>query len=424
MTGFKKRTRRDFVAAMGVAGAALSAPSVAKAQATTIMDILRSPQRGNWDDQFDATGARKPEVKSRLPILSPETVSYVERAIDNYRGIVGRGGWPRVNATQRLKVGVSEPAVRDLRRVLMAAGDLPRNSGDSQTFDSFLDAAVKRFQQRHGMVADGVVGNYTLAALNVSAIERLGQLETNMVRLRSMSGFLGERYVMVNIPAAEIEAVRSGRVELRHKAVVGKIDRQTPILSSKIHEVILNPYWTAPKSIIEKDIIPLMRKDPTYLTRNKIRLFDGSGQEVPPEFVDWSTNEAVKLRFRQDPGKINAMSSTKIDFHNPHAVYLHDTPQQTLFGQFLRFESSGCVRVHNIRELSTWLLESTPGWNRAQMERVIASRENTHIPLTESVPIYFVYISAWSTGDGAVHFRDDIYSRDGVESLQLSSTTL
>lgn len=395
----------------------------AKAQ-QTLMDILRSPQRGAWDDQFDAPGARKPDVKSRQPILSPATVSYVEQAIDNYRAIVARGGWPRVNATQRLQVGVSENSVTELRQVLVRTGDLPANAGGSSTFDSFLDSAVKRFQQRHGMVADGVIGNYTLAALNVSAQERLTQLETNLVRLRSMSGFLGNRYVMVNIPAAEIEAVEGDRVALRHKAIVGKIDRQTPILSSKVHEVILNPYWTSPKSIIRKDIIPLMRKDPTYLTRNKIRLFDNAGLEVAPETVDWSTEEAVNLRFRQDPGKINAMSSTKINFHNPHAVYLHDTPQQSLFGQFLRFESSGCVRVHNIRELSTWLLEANTDWDRTRMERVIASRENTPIPLVEPVPIYMVYISAWSTGDRSVHFRDDIYTRDGIDSLQLSANTL
>jgi murein L,D-transpeptidase YcbB/YkuD len=304
-----------------------------------------------------------------------------------------------------------------LRRRLVISGDLPRNSGDSDVFDTFLDAAVKRFQLRHGMPADGVIGNVTLAALNVPADIRLGQLETNLVRLRSMSGFLGDRYVMVNIPAAEIEAVENGRVAQNHKAIVGRIDRQTPILNSKIDEVILNPYWNAPTSIIEKDIIPLMREDPTYLTRNSIRLFDQQGNEVPPELVDWSTNEAVNLRFRQDPGKINAMSSTKINFANPHAVYMHDTPQQSLFGQLLRFESSGCVRVHNVRELTTWLLRDTPGWSRNQIEAVIATGENTEVELAEPVPVYFVYVSAWSTGDGVVHFRDDIYGRDGVDAL-------
>jgi murein L,D-transpeptidase YcbB/YkuD len=422
MSGFGKSSRRSFLKSAAAAGAMLAGMTQARAQ-DTLIEILRSPKRGNWDDQFDAVGTRAPAVKTRLPILSPETVSYVERAISDYRGIVAQGGWPRVNLRERLKVGSTSPVVRELRRRLIISGDLPRNAGDSDVFDTFLDAAVKRFQQRHGMPADGVIGDVTLAALNVSSQTRLGQLETNLVRLRSMSGFLGDRYVMVNIPAAEIEAVERGRVAQNHKAIVGKVDRQTPILNSQIHEVILNPYWTAPKSIIEKDIIPLMREDPTYLTRNSIRLFDQQGNEVPPELVDWSTNEALNLRFRQDPGKINAMSSTKINFHNPHAVYMHDTPQRSLFGQLLRFESSGCVRVHNVRDLTIWLLRDTPGWTRNQIEAVVEGGENTEVALTTAVPVYFVYISAWSTGDGVVHFRDDIYGLDGVDELQLSSTT-
>lgn len=423
MSGIGNGDRRTFLKGIGAVGAMAAGLSKAAAQ-EPLTEILQSPRRGNWDDQFDAVGTRSPEVKTRQPILSPATATYVEQAIVAYQGIVARGGWPQVNLTQRLKVGSKDPAVRQLRQRLKISGDLPSNSGDSDVFDTFLDAGVRRFQQRHGMPADGVIGNVTLSALNVPADVRLGQLETNLVRLRSMSGFLGERYVMVNIPAAEIEAVENGRVAQNHKAIVGKVDRQTPILNSKIYEVILNPYWTAPKSIIQKDIIPLMRKDPTYLTRNHIRLFDPQNNEVPPELVNWSTDEALtmNLRFRQDPGKINAMSSTKINFSNPHAVYMHDTPQQSVFGQLLRFESSGCVRVHNVRELTTWLLRSTPGWSRSQIEAVIATGENTEIELVDPVPVYFVYISAWSTG-AVVHFRDDIYARDGVDSLQLSSSS-
>ena len=423
MTGFIKSDRRFVLKSAGALGATALISSKASAQ-QSLGEILRSPQRGNWDDQFDASSSRKAQGDSRLPILSPQTAAYAEAGINDYRNIVGRGGWPRVNATQRLKVGVKDNSVRELRRRLQVSGDLNQNTGNGTTFDSFLDAGLKRFQTRHGMVADGVMGNYTLAALNVDAGTRLNQLETNLVRLRAMSGFLGERFVMVNIPGTELEAVRNGRVEQRHKTIVGRTDRETPVLSSKIHEVILNPYWTSPKSIIEKDIIPLMRKDPTYLTRNKIRLFDNEGNEVPPELVDWSTNEAVDLRFRQDPGKINAMSSTKINFHNEHDVYMHDTPQQSLFGKFLRFESSGCVRIQDIRELSTWLLSTDSGITRTQIEEIIASRESTPIPLNVPVPVYFVYISAWSTGDGVVHFRDDIYNRDGVGVLETASTEL
>ena len=412
-------SRRRFIGRAAALAAATVASGPALAQ-TAIEDIINSPRRGSWDDQFDAKSSRSvAETATRHPIASADTIAFVERAIFDYQNLVAQGGWPFVPTTKKLRMGVSEPEVRILRQRLMASGDLDRSAGLSNAFDSYVDGAVKKFQARHGLPPDGVLGNYSYQALNVSADVRLGQLETNLVRLRSMSGFLGDRYVMVNIPAAQIEAVENGSVVLRHTAIVGKIDRQTPILNSKIHEIILNPYWTSPRSIIEKDIVPLMRKDPTYLTRNNIRLFDGKGEEVAPETIDWNAEKAPDLMFRQDPGKGNAMSSTKINFHNPHAVYMHDTPQQGVFNKLMRFESSGCVRVQNVRDLNTWLLRDTPGWNRQAIEATIASRENTVIELAEPVPVYFVYFSAWASEDGVVQFRDDVYQRDGVDELAL-----
>jgi len=399
------------------AAAMIAGPAFAQ---SAIEDIISSPGRGMWDDQFDAQSSRSvAQTTTRHPIASADTIAFVERAIFDYQSLISRGGWPFVPATKKLRMGVSEPEVRILRQRLIASGDLDPNAGLSNNFDSYVDGAVKKFQARHGLPPDGILGSYSYQALNVSADIRLGQLETNLVRLRSMSGFLGDRYVMVNIPAAQIEAVENGSVVLRHTAIVGKIDRQTPILNSKIHEIILNPYWTSPRSIIEKDIVPLMRKDPTYLARNNIRLFDNQGDEVAPETIDWHAEKAPELMFRQDPGKGNAMSSTKINFHNPHAVYMHDTPQQGVFNQLMRFESSGCVRVQNVRDLNTWLLRDTPGWNRQAMEATIASGENTVIELTEPVPVYFTYFTAWASGDGVVQFRDDVYQRDGVDELAL-----
>lgn len=387
---------------------------------STLQDIISAPRRGSWDDQFDAQGSRSAaKTATRYPITSADTIAFVERAIFDYQNLVARGGWPVVPATRKLQMGVSAPEVQLLRQRLIASGDLDPNAGLSDAFDSYVDGAVKKFQARHGLPPDGVLGNYSYQALNVSAAVRLGQLETNLVRLRSMSGFLGDRYVMVNIPATQIEAVENGRVVLRHAAIVGKIDRQTPLLNSKIHEIILNPYWTSPRSIIEKDIVPLMRKDPTYLTRNAIRLFDGQGNEVAPESIDWNAEKAPNLMFRQDPGKGNAMASTKINFSNPYAVYMHDTPQQGVFNKLLRFESSGCVRVQNVRDLNTWLLRDTPGWSRQAMEATIASGESTPIALSTPVPVYLSYFTAWASEDGVVQFRDDVYQRDGAEELAL-----
>ncbi|MEZ5804765.1 MAG: L,D-transpeptidase family protein [Rhizobiaceae bacterium] len=414
-----KISRRNLLASAGaLAATTISGGAIAQ---DVIGDLLSAPKRGAWNDQFDARASEGGKVQSTLPIFSPHTVAYLEQAIAQYQNIVANGGWPTVPMVNKLKLGMSDPAVSELRKRLVISGDLSRTAGISNSFDTYVDAAVKRFQSRHGLPADGVLGKYTYAALNVSAPVRLGQLETNLVRLRSMSGFLGDRYVMVNIPAAQIEAVEGDRVVLRHTAIVGKIDRQTPILNSKINEVIVNPYWNAPESIVRKDIIPLMRKNPQYLAENNIRILGPDGSEIDPTTIDWNTEDAAKFRFRQDPGKINAMASVKINFPNPHATYMHDTPQQSLFDKLMRFDSSGCVRVQNVRDLVTWLMKNTPGWDRQRFEATIKSGENTPVAIADPVPVYFTYISAWSTGDGVVHFRDDIYGRDGVDELKISS---
>lgn len=415
------KTRRSFIkdAVATSVCAGLAGPALAE---STINNVINAPGRGTWDDQFDATTFRKAgQSLANFPIVSAQTIDNLEFAKSQYQNIVANGGWDIVPAQNRLRLGTVNEDVSRLRERLIISGDLQSNAGLSQSYDTYVEGAVRGFQARHGLPADGVMGKFTYAALNVSARVRLSQIETNLVRLKSMademSGMPERRYVMVNIPAAQIEAVESQQIALRHTAIVGKTDRQTPILNSKIHEIILNPYWTAPRSIIQKDIMPLMRKDPTYLTRNAIRLFDWNGNEIAPETVDWQAEEAPNLMFRQDPGKINAMSSTKINFYNPHAVYMHDTPQRSVFGQLLRFESSGCVRVQNIRELSTWLLKETEGWSREAIEAGIVSGENIPIQLQEAVPVYFAYFTAWSSADGLVQFRDDIYRRDGMDQL-------
>ncbi|KQZ13300.1 amidase [Mesorhizobium sp. Root554] len=412
-----KTSRRFFLSGASALAATMVAGG-ARAQ-DVIGDILKSS--GNWDDTFDARVSDNGRVASTLPIFSPQTTSFTEQAIGLYQGIVSQGGWSPVPATKKLKLGVVDPDVVPLRKRLMVSGDLPQNAGLSDAFDSYVDSAVKRFQLRHGLPSDGVLGQYSYAAMNVSAQVRLGQLETNLVRLRSMGGFLGDRYVLVNIPAQQVEAVENGRVVLRHAAIVGKIDRQTPIVNSKINEIIVNPYWNAPVSIVRKDIIPLMRKNPNYLKDSHIRLLAPDGSEVDPVTIDWSTEEAAKYRFRQDPGANNAMASVKINFPSPDGVYMHDTPQQSLFGKLMRFDSSGCVRVQNVRDLVTWILRDTPGWDRQHFEAAIKTGESTPVQVTNPVPVYFTYISAWSTGAGVVQFRDDIYGRDGVDELQITS---
>lgn len=412
-------SRRTFLAsAAALGGAAVSSAAFGQ---VAMDDIINAPRRGNWDDQFDAKASRTAAaISTNNPIFGPGAAANIQQAIYDYETIVAAGGWPVINTTVKLKIGMEDRAVADLRKRLIISGDLSRSAGISNSYDSLVEEGVRRFQARHGLPLDGVIGKFTLDAMNVPADIRLAQLRTNLQRVSEIKTDLGQRYVMVNLPAAYIEAVENNRVVQRHTAIVGRASRASPVLDSNINEVILNPYWTSPRSIVEKDIMPLMRKDPTYLEKNGIRLIDGKGGEVDPKTIDWN-GPAPMLTFRQDPSKINAMASTKINFPNEHAVYMHDTPQQGLFNKLARFESSGCVRVQNVRDLTTWLLRDTPGWDRRQIEATIKGGQNTPIKLAATVPVYFKYITAWSAKDRIVQFRDDIYQMDGAQELALQT---
>jgi murein L,D-transpeptidase YcbB/YkuD len=387
---------------------------------TALDQLMQAQQRQEWRQKFDdGAGTPAEEIKSDHPLLSPDTAANIEAAIPFMQDIVARGGWPKVEDRQRLKIGSRFASVSALRQRLTISGDLPpQQAGYSDIFDSYVEAAVKRFQVRHGMLQTGVVDKPLFDVMNVSADTRLQQLQTNLIRVRSMAGFLGDRFVFVNIPAAEMEVVEGGRVVQRHNAVVGQVTRQTPILSSKINEVIFYPYWHVPVSIIRKDLIPHMQKDPNYLADEHIRIFDNKGREIDPSTINWDSDDAAKFAFRQDPGEINAMATIKINFPNPYDVYMHDTPFRNLFGDNQRFHSSGCMRIQNVREVVAWLLRDTPNFTTDdQIEQAIASGVHQEVHLKTPVAVYTNYITAWSTHEGVIHFRDDIYGRDGIGEL-------
>lgn len=368
-----------------------------------------------WTEGFDTSVPYQAPIRSAQPTLSTQTAFYTEQAIAQYSGIAQQGGWGMVPGDSALKIGVRSPAVAALRQRLLITGDLQTAAGASDSFDSFVDGAVRRFQTRHGLIADGVVANETLRRMNVPVETRLRQLETNLGRVRQMTGDLGERWVMVNVPGAEIETVDAGIVHSRHHAVVGKIDRQTPLLTTKITEINFNPFWTVPRSIIIKDLIPKMQKDSGYLDRQKIRVYDQSGNPLDWRMINWNSEEAADYLFRQDPGELNSMGSVKINFPSPEGVYMHDTPQKGLFGGDNRFHSSGCVRVQNVREYVLWILKNTPEWPPEAVAQVMTSGERIDARVSDPVPLYFQYVTAWATPDGIVQFRDDIYQRDGLD---------
>jgi murein L,D-transpeptidase YcbB/YkuD len=403
--------------AAGVAFGAFTAPSHAASE-DPITKVLKG-RASEWQDGFDTGSVAAAEVRTAVPIMSADTVVALQFAIQTYADIVSRGGWPVVPADKGLRLGMRDPHVEALRQRLIVSGDLAYSSGASGSFDTYVEAAVKRFQGRHGIPADGVVGTSTFAALNIPASVRLGQLSKNLDRLKELTAKPVDRFVMVNIPAARVEAVEGGRVVSRHNAVVGRVDRPSPIVNSKIYEINFNPFWTVPASIIKKDLIPYMQKNPQYLTKQKIRVYDKKGNEVQPTAINWQTDEATNYLYRQDPGEINSMGSVKINFHSPDGVYMHDTPNKGLFVEDYRFDSSGCVRVENIRELIIWLLRDTPGWGRDQVDQMFRAGERIDAKLEVQVPVFFSYVTAWATPDGVVNFRDDIYNGDGLDQLAL-----
>ncbi|MDE3177771.1 MAG: L,D-transpeptidase family protein [Pseudomonadota bacterium] len=373
----------------------------------------QSDDQAEWPQQWQVSDELS-VGREATPTLSPATVAATENAIAKYQDLVARGGWNLVPGGQQLGLGAKGRGVQDLRQRLAASGDLDPDAGMGPTFDSFVEAAVKRFQIRHGLGPTGVVDKDTLQELNVSAQDRLRQLQINIVRLRSFAGDLGPRFVMVNIPAAAVETVEGGQVYSHHRAGVGRIDRQSPIMHTKALEINFNPFWNVPPSLIKKDLIPKMKKDPNYLTEEKIHIINKDGQEVQPASINWNTDEATHFRYRQEPGaEVDALGAVRINISNPYGVYMHDTPEKGIFGDDFRFVSSGCVRVQDVRDYVAWLLKDNPGWGRDQIDETIRTGQRVDVKLAKPVDVYWVYVTAWATPDGVVQFRPDIYKRDG-----------
>jgi murein L,D-transpeptidase YcbB/YkuD len=331
------------------------------------------------------------------PTFSAQSIEATEAAVARYRQIVAQGGWGRV----------SPGATAQISDRLAIEGDVqPGASGAA------VAEGIRRFQARHGLRETGTLAGPTLPAMNVSAQVRLQQLEASLARMRaSLFGF-GERYVVVNIPAAAVEAIESGQVRRRYVAVVGKADRASPPVETRITNINFNPTWTVPTSIIKKDIIPKMQRDPGYLRKAKIRILDGRGSEINPSSIDWSSERAANFTLRQDPGSGNSLGQVRIDMPNNLAVYMHDTPSKGLFAADNRFHSSGCVRVADVRDLVTWLLAGNGGWDRASTDEAIADGDRKDVRLARPVPVAWTYFTGYGMPDGTAHFRPDIYDLD------------
>lgn len=396
-----------------MAGASLAMPSIVRAQESVFDMVNRGNVLRNVDKDSN-TAAAAALIATNEPILSFDTAYNLQLAISQYEPFVANGGWEEVpQEAFRLLIGKSGASVIALKRRLISSGDMVLVPNINDLFDEDTDRGVRTFQARHGLIVNGQVDEPTWYALNVPAATRLQQLYLNFTRVQSMAANLTPRYVVVNIPAATIEAVNDGMVEQRHTAVVGRIDRATPILASKIHQVNFNPYWHVPKSLVERDLTKYMKENPNYLAEQSIFIYDGSGNVIDPATIDWNNlGNAINYMYRQEPGATNSMGHCKINFFNPFDVYLHDTPSKALFGENARFHSSGCVRVEGVNQMVNWLLRDNGDWDQARVDATFASLERLDVPVKAQVPIHTTYITAWANRQGTVSFRDDVYKFD------------
>ncbi len=396
------------------------------------------PGFGSPDQRFRTsteTRRHKPEPLNDLrpdatPFRSNAMIQALEGAIEHYQAIAASGGWAPIPGSRMIRPEDGDERLPLLRRRLMISGEIKRRSDDGGFggFGNFgfgynddLEEAIRRYQQNNGLRVTGRVDKYTLESLNVPAATRLQQLRINLQRLRDlMTPRVEDRYVLVNAAAFQLEAVDHYQVELRHRVIVGKPERQTPTVRATIRALNFFPYWRVPESVATLDLIPRLVKEPDYLQKEQIKVLTGSynGPEINAVNIDWRQVDAAKIRFRQDPGPQNALGLVRLDMPNSEGVYMHDTPMKPLFNQRGRAFSAGCVRVQDVFALAEWVARYEPGWEHpGRAQEILGAGQAYDLNLTRPVPVYFTYITAWAEPDGRIVFRPDIYGRDGVREV-------
>jgi len=364
-------------------------------------------------------------VRGALSEVSPRDPAYhtLKLALATYLDIAARGDWPRVPAGPTLRMGDTSRRVVTLRARLRQSGDLTL-ADSSPRFDAPLQVAVARFQSRHGLDIDSAVGVGTLRAMNVSAARRADQIRLNLERWRWLPPVMGDRYIVVNIPAFEMKVVDSGRTVLRMRSIVGRAYRNTPIFTDTLTYLVMSPYWNVPPNLAVMDILPKVRKNIGYLATQRITVFRGnSNTPVDPRTVNWASVGGTQMpyRFRQDPGPLNSMGRVKFMFPNQFNVYMHDTPDHSLFDKAERSFSSGCVRLSEPLALAEYLLRANGGWDIAAIDAATSQSSERSVQLKSPIPVHLLYWTAWADVDGTTHFREDIYERDAPLSRALTT---
>jgi murein L,D-transpeptidase YcbB/YkuD len=362
-------------------------------------------------------------IGKTLQNLSPHHQGYLnlQFALKKYRELAAKNESFHIPAGETLRYGVSHVRVRILRNRLIFLGDLKAEETQNPTFfDHDLENAVKRFQFRHGLSVDGLAGDETVAAMNVSVQTRLRQIEFNMERWRWLPRDLGAKYILVNIANSKLSVVEHNHPIMEMRVVVGKRFRKTPVFSGKMMYLAINPYWNVPTKLAVRDIAPKVCSDPGYLAARNIKVYKNwqhDSPEIDPALISWcilTRKSYFPYKLQQASGPYNPLGKIKFIFPNKYAVYLHDTPDKSLFDKTLRYFSSGCIRVEKPYLLAEFLLKSNPRWTKEAFLNLLESSARKNISLNEQIPVYITYITAWEDSNGAVHFLNDVYKQNRI----------
>jgi murein L,D-transpeptidase YcbB/YkuD len=374
----------------------------------------------DWKAVFQ-TAFKTQDIKTFLVNQAPPFLQYklLQKKLAEYRMIVSAGGWPSVPAGEVLKPGKAGSRVKSLRRRLAITGELIVKNTESTVFDQHLMDAVKKFQTRHNLSPDGIIGGRTLLALNVPVESRIQQIIINMERYRWLKRQNNVQMVAVNIAAFEVIAGRPGKFDISMPVIVGKNYHETPVFNDTIKYVVFNPYWNLTPSIARNETLPRLKDDPNYLQKQNMRIFQGwqsDAVELDPATIDWSTvseKQMDQYHVRQDPGPNNALGTLKLIFPNKYNVYLHDTPSHNLFKRDKRALSHGCIRMARPAEMAAWVLGGEKkGWSVQRVNDIVATGKRQVVTLDQPMPIFILYRTASVLEDGELYFYNDIYGRD------------
>jgi murein L,D-transpeptidase YcbB/YkuD len=365
-------------------------------------------------------GVKGNDLTAVMEKLQPQHPEYreLQKALVRYRAIAAKGGWPSVPLNTRLKPLQQSTVVPTLRQRLAVEGDLdPSHEKDpSPVFDATVADAVRRFEERHRIEPDGIVDAATVKALNMPVEDRIRTIELNLERWRWLPDPMPGRYFLVNVPDFRLDAIENGKAVLGMRVVVGEPDNKTPIFADHMTHVVFSPYWNVPAGIAKDETIPRAANDPGFLARNNMEVVTASGAVVDPQAVDWSNTSG--LRIRQRPGSSNALGGVKFMFPNNFDVYLHDTNATKLFDRIERGLSHGCVRVEQPHMLAQYVLRDQPEWTAEAIDAAMKSGQEKHVKLTNQIPVYIIYMTAW-VHDGGVRFLTDLYGHDTSQGAKL-----